>query len=737
MKNIFIFFLFFSSFHVSFIEAQTTQWQHLSGSHRINSLIHDGNIIWFGTEAYGVGQYDRTRNYTTYFNTENSNIPTNNISQIYLTPKGQLWARGENNWFVYDGQNWTVFDETNSPLQSASNSTAYDIAGAKDGTVWLISSNGLLKFNGTSWTTIEVPNQELNNFTSQIAVDADDYLWLNGATHLLQYDGNNWREFVYPEGDILSYSWVSDLKVDSEQNVWMSLSGYYPVDLQTGGLVKFDGEKWTIYSALETGVSLNSYFLAIDQMNKVWVTSNSNTIVSFDGQDFESYSTIVSNASMNPSGIAIDAQNEVWIGTNRGLEKLQDVWFEEVKIAFPEPWLLERLAIKQHLQASNIWFKSLDGFVVFDGTSWTYEPFEGKLEVFKTGFGSVVPTTDGSFWSISQDKIFQCVNSECVEHAPFDIGTQHGRVNDGMEDREGNIWFVVDRRQRLFRYDGAKWTDLTESMKHLNIRNGESIYGITADLNNHIWIGTSKGNLHKWDGERWTSFDLRDPQDFYSQQPIHDLAVNSNNHIWVAHQQFLKLFDGEQVIQTLASEDLGIHETNFWNLNVDVHNNDLWVGTASAGMLHFNGIDWQQYTPENSPLTYNSIDYILIDPKGHKWIVPQYGGYDVFREEGVAQLMMVIEPDEDEESHPDYTVGENIPNPFTDSTRIPIELAEASWVKITLFDNIGQLVAEFNEPQVLAGKHYFELDGTHLKPDIYYYTLETKEGKINGKMLKQ
>ena len=325
--------------------------------------------------------------------------------------------------------------------------------------------------------------------------------------------------------------------------------------------------------------------------------------------------------------------------------------------------------------------------------------------------GRIVPTSDGSLWAISNDQIYQCINGECIQHTPIEFNNLHGKVNDGMEDREGNIWFVVNQRQDLVRFNGNDWIDLAESMEmaHLNLQYGHSIYSITADHENDIWIATNKGKLFEWNGNSWRKFDLRASQDF-SYQPIQDIAVDNNNQIWIAHQQYLKLFDqeSEEVVQTFSANDLGIVETNFWNVAIDKRNNHLWVGTQKAGVLHFNGDDWQQYHMGNSPLSYNSIDYILIDPTGHKWIVPQYGGFDIFREEGVVPLRIAPDPDEEEEdTHPDYTVGDNIPNPFTESTRIPIELSEASWVKITVSDNFGQIVSTYEQSRMEAGQTLF------------------------------
>ncbi len=737
MKNFAVLLLLCLSLQLFDLQAQTTaQWDYLSGSRQVTNIAHDGNILWFATEDYGVGKYNRSRNHVQYFNQENSLLSSNKIHQIYSTPKGDLWVQNEYRWLVFNGQDWRIFDETNSPIHS--DIRGYDWAIAPNGTVYLAYAYGIFVFDGLEWKTMEIPEDMRNSFLPQVAVDTKGNLWASGTTQLFEFEGDNWRTHPFPEGTILANSWISDLKIDSQQNKWFSLSGYYPVEMLTGGLVRYDGENWKIYDSEVSGVELNGRHLTIDRKDDVWVVSGFNgALVHFDVnmERFATYHTPFGPEATFLSSIAFDGVGQLWMGSNWGLQRLNAQQLEEVPIAFPEKWILQRIANRQQYGVGKIWFKSLGGLVSFDGGNWEFMPFEGELEVFKEGFGTVVPTTDGSFWSISQEKIFECVNGECIQHTPVEFTELHGKVNVGMEDREGNIWFVVNKRQQLIYYDGTQWVDMRESMEKLSINYGESIYAITADLNNHIWIGTNRGKLHKWDGESWEIFDVRDPN-IYNYQPIHDLAVDENNQIWIAHHERLKLFDGNEVIAEHTSESLGIDFTRFWDVQVNPNNNDLWVGTSNAGMLHYNGTGWAQFYYENSPLTRAGINYLLIDPMGHKWIAPQYNGFHIYRAEGVNELNTSLDPDEEEDEHPDYAVGENIPNPFVEATRIPIDVSVEGWAKIKILDSAGRVISQVQKEQLSIGTHYYFFDAGTLEPGFYYYFVETQSGSATGRMLK-
>jgi hypothetical protein len=83
----------------------------------------------------------------------------------------------------------------------------------------------------------------------------------------------------------------------------------------------------------------------------------------------------------------------------------------------------------------------------------------------------------------------------------------------------------------------------------------------------------------------------------------------------------------------------------------------------------------------------------------------------------------------------EYALEQNYPNPFNPSTNISFSIAEASVVKIAVFNLLGQqvnlLLDEFRE----AGLHTVSFNASQLPSGAYFYTIETPQFKQTKKML--
>ncbi len=76
-----------------------------------------------------------------------------------------------------------------------------------------------------------------------------------------------------------------------------------------------------------------------------------------------------------------------------------------------------------------------------------------------------------------------------------------------------------------------------------------------------------------------------------------------------------------------------------------------------------------------------------------------------------------LEPD-------DYLLRFNFPNPFNSSTTIEYSLAEASHVKIDIFDLLGCRVKTLVDERKRAGIHRITFDASDLSSGIYFYRLQ-------------
>jgi hypothetical protein len=77
----------------------------------------------------------------------------------------------------------------------------------------------------------------------------------------------------------------------------------------------------------------------------------------------------------------------------------------------------------------------------------------------------------------------------------------------------------------------------------------------------------------------------------------------------------------------------------------------------------------------------------------------------------------------------------NYPNPFNPSTTIRFGLPKASYVKIEVFNALGQMVAQLADGELPAGFHAVRFDGSSLSSGLYFYRLVTGNVVETRKML--
>jgi hypothetical protein len=82
-------------------------------------------------------------------------------------------------------------------------------------------------------------------------------------------------------------------------------------------------------------------------------------------------------------------------------------------------------------------------------------------------------------------------------------------------------------------------------------------------------------------------------------------------------------------------------------------------------------------------------------------------------------------------------VGQNEPNPFTNTTNIPYSLKENSDVSLTVYDVTGKVIATQTAQGQAAGSHKFTVDGSVLSAGVYYYTVDAGQGRVTRKMIIQ
>jgi Secretion system C-terminal sorting domain len=82
-----------------------------------------------------------------------------------------------------------------------------------------------------------------------------------------------------------------------------------------------------------------------------------------------------------------------------------------------------------------------------------------------------------------------------------------------------------------------------------------------------------------------------------------------------------------------------------------------------------------------------------------------------------------IEEQEIETIPKEFSVEQNYPNPFNPTTNIDFSIPKPSHVKLTVYNNMGELVKTIVNKEIRAGKHSLNFEGANLASGIYYYKL--------------
>ena len=94
-----------------------------------------------------------------------------------------------------------------------------------------------------------------------------------------------------------------------------------------------------------------------------------------------------------------------------------------------------------------------------------------------------------------------------------------------------------------------------------------------------------------------------------------------------------------------------------------------------------------------------------------------------------------ISVEEIEEMPTTYSLMQNYPNPFNPTTKIQYLLPEAAYVRLSVYNTMGQEVMQLLNENQPAGKYTVDFDAQNLQSGVYFYRLQTNKFVDTKKML--
>ncbi len=72
----------------------------------------------------------------------------------------------------------------------------------------------------------------------------------------------------------------------------------------------------------------------------------------------------------------------------------------------------------------------------------------------------------------------------------------------------------------------------------------------------------------------------------------------------------------------------------------------------------------------------------------------------------------------------EYELYQNYPNPFNPSTTIKFSLPKDSWIQISVYNSLGEMVKEIINENRLQGNYELKFDGSDLSSGVYFYKMK-------------
>jgi len=498
----------------------------LSAYYSINDIFFDRNGIEWIAASWGVGRFNSDSVIV-----ENIEGLNNDARVIQEDKENHIWVGTQwNGLFEFDGINWTEYDTSNSDIPS---NNIYDMKFDYDGNLWLATGNGLVKLDGSNWEIFNTTNSGLlQNEILSIEIDEKGIIWLGFFNYgLMKFDGINWKKYNL-SNSILPSNAVYVIEFDDKDNVWLGTGG--------NSLINYNRNTWSQYDSSNSGLLNTVYSLKFDNKENLWIGYKYN-IIEYNGNfwlskynnenwlDYDSTNSPFSRNLVNC--IKTDTYDNLWIGTGKGLVKFDGINWTIYNMG-NTPLTSNLINDIEFDKNGNLWCGL--GFSIKYDDNGNPTAMEGSLAKF-----------DGNSWNI-----YNTYNSDL----PIN------NVGSLAIDSENSIWIStwepgkagIEYGGGLTKFDGTTWTTFNINNSPLT---SNTIFDITVDKDDNLWLSTCAGGLVKYDKKNsWTIYNVRNSGIAFDSQSL--VAIDSYGNKWIGHNESgLSVFREGGVILTDVKEN--------------------------------------------------------------------------------------------------------------------------------------------------------------------------------------
>ena len=417
-----------------------------------------------------------------YFTTDNQQLSSSYVTQVYLDHDGFMWATTRNGINRYDGYQFRVFKKENESDKTLASNYVNCMMQDRSGLFYFGMYGALQTWDG----------EEFHNVT------------------LLDHQGKE------------SYGYASCFLERANGEVLVGSSGL--------GVMKISDKQTArqlggVFANLHT---VNS--LLEDKKGHLWMVTDQEGLVCYDGQQLHHYLT--NRKDLILSQLCADRDDNIFVGTNVGLYRLQGNDFEHV-------------AATGTKEVSSLYCDRYNCIIVgYDGKGIAiYDPrnntltdnpfFSQEVDLSKSKVYSIIEDNSGNLWlGMLQKGIYrQPIASNGFQYMGHKLGESRNVVGSAcvvsvLIDRRNRAWIGTDK-------DGIYViTPEGHLVRHLSEGYPSTVMALAEGSDGRIWIGTYGDGGGSIDPNTFQYRRFSYPEDDHL--IIMDIEVDKQGRLWLA-----------------------------------------------------------------------------------------------------------------------------------------------------------------------------------------------------------
>jgi len=371
----------------------------------------------------------------------------------------------------------------------------------------------------------------------------------------------------------------------------------------TGGLLRFDGERFVLYNRESTPAfrDNNIFCLTVTRDNTLWIGTEGGGLIRYRNGEFHSFSSSDGLTNAFVRSVLQDAKGQIWIGTDDGLFRLNGERIERVDGNNSIP-LIAVHAIHEDREG-HIWVGG-SKLLRLDGASIVEFSLEGAAS--QNRVKSIEDTADGSVWVGTVSGLQRIASgSSCFKRVREVVGT----VRFLRETSDGRLW-IGTIGHGLDIYNDHEFSHVTAP----RLLPSNTVLSLFEDVEKNIWVGTQAGML-RLSKTPVRTVTLPDGSDSDAETVYQD----RDGDLWIAAANLFRFQKNKASPYAFP----GVSGVRIRNVFRD-REGTLWIGTEGRGVYHQIGNRFVQYTTKEG-LVNNFVRAFLQSRDGSVWIATDEG----------------------------------------------------------------------------------------------------------------